>query len=305
VEKMIIIDPPRFCIHLAACKKFTVDDISFDFTSQKPGTDGIHLQGGCSEGRITNIKGNTYDDMVALNADDWDIFEITKGPITDIQIDGLWSTNCFRAVRFLTTGTPIKRVSISNVFGSYFCNTIAFTHWRLPVKEGTTSFIEDISINNIFTAKVTDPELIDKLFHDHERKSPQYAIIGCEGGLALDNITISNVFHREWLPNASPTIYIQRGAKIGTMHLRGIHQVNMTDVPLTFFLHEGSIVRLFVDGVVIREKNNKEKAPVSGAGTILKQYGEFVLESEQELIDQAEKVNRDIHANPLKENPIL
>ncbi|MDR3269328.1 MAG: hypothetical protein LBT83_09715, partial [Tannerella sp.] len=108
--------------------------------------------------------------------------------------------------------------------------------------------------------------------------------------------------HREWLPGAAPTIHIQRGAKIGTMRLRDIHQVNMTDTPLTFFHHDGSIARLFIDGVVIREKTGADKAiPMTGTGTVLQKHGEYIIEGGQELIDEAKKVNDDLKANPPKE----
>jgi hypothetical protein len=298
IEKLTVKDPVLFGIHIGGCKKFTIADIIFDYNMKNPSMDGIHLQGGCCEGRITNIKGNTNDDMVAVNSDDVPMFAVTKGAITDIQIDGLWVTNCFRGVRFLTAGAPIRRISISNIFGSYYRNAVAFTHYGL--NPGQEPVIEDISINNIFCSKIDDPELAGKLGREGERKL--FAIIGCEGRMNIDNLTISNVFRREWMPEAAPTIRIQQGAKIGTLRLRDIQHINMTDKPLPFFLHEASIVRLIIDGVVIREKTGADAAiPITGGGTVLNTHGEFIIEGEQELIDEKKRVDENVKANPPKE----
>ncbi|MDR2704831.1 MAG: hypothetical protein LBC02_03540 [Planctomycetaceae bacterium] len=296
VEKLTVKDPEKFGIHLGACRKFTVDGITFDYNAKEPNMDGVHLQGGCSEGVVTNIKGNTYDDMIALNADDGEYWEITQGAITDIKIDGVWATNCFRAVRFLSTGTPIKRISISNIFGSYFRNTIAFTHWRLDLTEQPR--FEDIAINNIFTAKVTDKELLGKLGREDQRQT--FAIIGIEGRLSFNHLTISNVFRTEWMPNAAPTIRVQQGTVIETLRLHNIQQTNMTDIPLIFFYNDASILQLFIDGVVIREKEVEKSIPTKGNGRVLHRHGDIVTYGEQELNEETNRANDEIRTNPQK-----
>jgi hypothetical protein len=293
IEKLTVKDPEKFGIHIAACHKFTVDDVTFDYNAKEPNMDGIHLQGGCSFGRISNIKGNTYDDMVALNADDGEYWEISNGPITDIQIDGLWASNCFRAVRLLSTGTPVKRISISNIFGSYYTNAIAFTHWRLTT---TLPRFEDISIHNVFTAKVTDRELLDKL----NRTPDRLAIIGIEGKLSFNNLTVSNVHRSEWMPGAAPTIHIQQGSVIETLRLRDIQQDNKSDVPLTLLHSESSILQLFIDGVVIREKDAAKAVPTSGDGRVLHQHGEFIILDDQEVTKETKRVEEEVQANPRK-----
>jgi hypothetical protein len=229
--------------------------------------------------------------MIALNADDDEYFEVTKGTITDIQIDRVWATNCFRAVRFLSSGTPIKRISISNIFGSYFRNTIAFTHWRFDVTKPPR--FEDISINNIFTAKITDKELLGKL-----SRGGKLAIIGIEGQLSFNNLTVSNVFRTEWMPNAGPTIWIQQGTVIETLHLRNIQQTNMTDVPLTFFHNDARVLHLFIDGVVIYEKDAGKSIPTKGIGRVLYRHGDIIIYGEQELKDETNRANEDILTNP-------
>ena len=137
---------------------------------------------------------------------------------------------------------------------------------------------------------------------DKEWERRTFAIIESEGFLTLDNLTFSNIFRREWMPDAAPTIRLQRGAKIGLLRLRDIQQINMSDKPLVFFNNEASIVRLMVDGVVVREKTGADKAVTFvGAGTTLKKHGEFFTEGEQEWLDERKRVDEENKINPPKE----
>ena len=65
--------------------------------------DGVHLNGNCSFGKMTNLQGTCYDDLVALNAE-----EGTVGPITNIDIDGIYAEDCHSAVRLLTVTQPVE-----------------------------------------------------------------------------------------------------------------------------------------------------------------------------------------------------
>ncbi|MDR2430096.1 MAG: hypothetical protein LBD14_04265 [Puniceicoccales bacterium] len=302
VENLTLKDPARFGLQLGACRQFTVEGITFDYNLRNPSMDGVHLQGGCSEGRVANLKGNTSDDMVALNSDDSEYYEITRGPIHDIQIDGLWATDCFRAVRFLTTGTPIRRVSISNIFGSFQRNVVAFTHWK-PVPDGNSARVEDITIANIHSAKFTEPtQPTKRLRHNDMRRT--FALIGAEGSLSLDNITIHGLNRREWMPKAAPTLRLQRGSVIGTLRLRDVQHVNMADTPLPFFINDASIQRLFLDNVVVREKtaaNATSTQPISGKGRIGHTHGEIHVESTDELEQETLRVLNENKAAPTKE----
>ena len=50
-----------------------VDDLTFDYTTCNPiflNMDGVHLDGWCHHGKISNLRGMCFDDMVALNAAD-------------------------------------------------------------------------------------------------------------------------------------------------------------------------------------------------------------------------------------------
>lgn len=275
LEKLTIKDPETFGIHLGNVERFTVEDITFDYNLQRNNMDGVHVQGGCLLGRIANLKGNTHDDMVALNADDGAMFEITKGPISDIQIDGLFCTNGYTAVRLLSAGNPVKRVRISNLFGSFRFNGISFTHHN--VYPGEPSVFEDIVIDGVFSAKQLEKDVKPEPWQEGPRRS--HALVYIQRDVKIDNLAIQNLSRREWMSGAAPTFWIEAEAKVETLRLSGIHQVNNVEEPLKFFLNDGSINRLFLDGVVVREAGGKKQETlIQGKGTIQESFG--TIESE-------------------------
>jgi hypothetical protein len=269
IEKLTIKDPRTFGIHLGNVERFTVEDITFDYNMQSNNQDGVHVQGGCRLGRIANLKGNTNDDMVALNADDGEMFEITRGPISDIQIDGLFCTSGYTAVRLLSAGHPVKRIRISNIFGSFPFNGVSLTHHN--VRPGEPTVFEDIVIDGVFSAKQLEEGMDPGRYAGASRT---HAIIYIQHGVKIDNLTVQNLSRREWMPDAAPTFLVDNGADVGTLRLRGIHQVNNTEVPLRFFVNNGSIDRLVFEDVVVREASGiKQEEPMQGSGSVRRIVG--------------------------------
>ncbi|MFZ4777638.1 MAG: hypothetical protein ACOYM3_19890, partial [Terrimicrobiaceae bacterium] len=147
-------NPVTFCTQFARMTHFTADDIRFDYTTWNPiraNMDGIHLDGYCRFGRISNLKGATNDDLVALNADDIENESPCFGPIEDISIDGLYAEGCHSAVRILSSGSPVRRINISNVYGSYYAYVVGITHYFH--RRGTVGCFDQISLRDFFCAK--------------------------------------------------------------------------------------------------------------------------------------------------------
>ena len=76
------------------------------------------------------------------------------------------------------------------------------------------------------------------------------------------------------MPGAAPTFQIEAGAEVAVFRLRDIHQVNNVETPLNFFVNDGSIGRLFLDGVVVREAlGTKQEMPIQGRGSVQENIG--------------------------------
>lgn len=76
---------------------------------------------------------------------------MTRGPIEDVSVDGVFSEDGYTAVRLLSAGSPIRRIQLANVFGTYRYNVISFTNHR--VHPGSVSTFEDISMRTLGLAR--------------------------------------------------------------------------------------------------------------------------------------------------------
>ena len=123
-RNLTIRNPVTYACQLAKVSDFTVENIVFDYTTENPAKgnmDGIHLDGCCHHGAIRNVRGTCWDDTVALNANDGRC-AIHQGPITDIEIDGIYAEYGHSAIRMLSTGAPVERIRIRNVLKPFAAN---------------------------------------------------------------------------------------------------------------------------------------------------------------------------------------
>ena len=236
IAHLTIKDPVTFSIMLNVVKYFTTEDITFDFNHGNPwavNMDGVHLCGNCHFGVIRNLKGSCYDDMVAINAD-----EGVAGPITDIQVDGLFADDCHSAVRLLSANHPVERVSISNVFGTYYQYCIGVTKYYA----GTNGYFDGIVLKNIFASKAPR--------HSVYRKdgSMVYPFIWLQRGLRVKNISIENVYRKE-MNVAIETIGIDRGATVENLLLNNIVQENLLPEQFPLILNGGVIEKMYSNGL--------------------------------------------------------
>lgn len=115
-----------------SAREFLIENIEFQAGHIRPNQDGIHLGGHCHNGMIRNIrasgKGSTSDDMIAINADDA-IHRVLnlgmkRGPISRIQIDGLYAEDCHSFVRLASVWSSISEISITNVVGGCYQHVV-------------------------------------------------------------------------------------------------------------------------------------------------------------------------------------
>jgi len=233
-------NPVTFCTQFARMTHFTVDDILFDFTTWNPiraNMDGIHLDGHCRFGRITNLKGATNDDLVAINADDNENESPCLGPIEDISIDGLYAEGCHSAVRILSSGSPVRRINISNVYGTYYAYVVGITQYFR--RRGTVGCFDQISLRDFFCAKAPYPS-------DESRNVPRVSpFVFCEGSTRTGSLTIENL-HRDERSIAAPCIIIERGASVDCLTVNNLTCRNATGVDLPILSNRGTIGRLVV-----------------------------------------------------------
>ena len=231
-------NPTTYSCQLTRVSNFTVKDIVFDFRTWNPiplNMDGIHLDGGCNHGRIANLRGTCFDDMVALNANDG-FCSAFEGEISDIEIDGLHSDFTHRGVRILSTGAPVRRVRIRNLDIKTYRNALAITHF-FPERPARGVF-GDISICDSSASAAPEPKEL-------RRKSPSAApMIWVQAGCDVSRLEIRNFSRTETCCANAPTISIDKGARIDTLVVRDCRQENKVDGKMTFLDKRGD-VRVF------------------------------------------------------------
>ena len=235
IANLTLKDPVTFAVVLNVVDHFTVENITFDFNYGNPwavNMDGIHLSGNCHFGLIRNLKGSCYDDMVAINAD-----EGVPGPITDIQVDGLFADDCHSAVRLLSADYPVERISISNVYGTYYQYCIGVTKYYA----GSNGYFDGIVLKNIFASKAPRHSVYKK------DGSYIYPLIWVQSGLVVKNLSIENVYRKE-KNVAVETIGIGK-ATVENLSLNNLVQENLLSEQFPLFLNNGVIDNIDTNGL--------------------------------------------------------
>ena len=251
LHDMTLKDPVNFAVTLDYASWFTVENITFDFKYGNPtavNMDGIHLDGNCHYGTIRNLKGTCYDDLVALNAD-----EGTDGPITNIEINGIYSTDCHSAVRLLTNKNAVENIHISNVFGTYYQYCIGLTNSGI---EGCKGYYDAITLDNIYASKAERYDVYCKTGQAH------YSLLYIQEYADVKNLKISTVHRREY-NNPIFTLALIGGSKVDSMILENITVENHTDGKMIFMSNEGNIKNL-----KMRDIKTGGEALMCGSGTV-------------------------------------
>ncbi len=263
-------DPVTFSTQLGNLEDFTIEDISFDHNLKRTNMDGIHVHGSSRHGRITNLKGATNDDLVALNADDAGIFEMSRGPIEDVAVDGLWAKDGYTAVRLLSAGSPLRRIRLANIFGSYRYNVVSFTNHK--VHPGTESTFEDISIHGLFCGKSGIGMKLDP----SQPGNPNLSLIWVDAPAVVHGLTISDIRRTENVWPAATT-FIEPGATIKVLQLTQATVFNRTPGPLDLLVNCGTIGHLSLSQV------NMEASEGPARGAVIRNSGQIGSRSLQQV----------------------
>lgn len=190
-----------FACQIGRINGFLIENIAFDNCF----ADGLHVNGGVKNGVIKNLSGYTEDDLIALNAYDWDNSTINFGCIENVVVDGVKSINgasAHKSFRIQPGVYPykngeredcyIKNLTVKNVSGvttfKMYLQTPAYT--ELPEKDIGVGRIENVCFENI-TADTSSPLDKQPNYLNGDRVAGNFATF--EIGSNLKNMRLCNV----------------------------------------------------------------------------------------------------------------
>jgi hypothetical protein len=246
-------DPVTFGVHVGNLRQFTIEDITFDYNLKLHNMDGVHVCGNCRFGRIGNLQGATNDDQLALNADDCGYFEMSHGPIEDVCADGIFAENGYTAVRLLSAGSPLRRIKLSNIFGTYRYNVVSFTNHN--AHPGSASVFEDISIEGVFCARSMaglDPTRELRL---------QWSPIWIAAPAEVSSLTVRD-YHRTEPTVATDDIFVESGAIVRYLGMSDVSVINRTERSTALLHNKGTIDVLNMVNICARAEGGSPRGCV-------------------------------------------
>ena len=190
-----------FAIQMGNISYFAVENICFDGCF----ADGLHINGGTENGTVKNLYGHTEDDLIALNAYDWDNSSINFGKIENLVVDGVKCEaggNVHKSIRIQPGIYPykngekedcfVKNLTIKNVSGvacfKMYLQTPAYT--TFPEKNIGVGRMENILFENI-SADTSEP--VDKQPNYLSGNTVTGNFATFEIGSNVKNLTFNNV----------------------------------------------------------------------------------------------------------------
>lgn len=244
-------DPVTFGMQLGKLRQFKIEDIVFDYNLKRSNMDGVHLNGDCRWGFIRNLMGATNDDLLALNADDGGWAEMTRGPIEDIDASGIFAENGYTAVRLLSAGSPIRRIKLANIFGTYRVNVVSFTNHN--VHPGASCTFDDVTIDGVFASKAGDG-----------KQAPIWIASSAEIG----SLTIRD-YHRTETASPVSDILIDPQCQIANLDISNFSSTNKTSEKYFAIENGGAIDVLNISNMFLKAEGvDVGIALYGGKGTV-------------------------------------
>ena len=272
------VDQRTFAMMVANFENVTIDNIDIQLPNILFGEnqDGLHFWGPGRFLTLTNIKGTSGDDIIALAPDEGDC----KSSITDVLIDGLMLKEADQAIRLLSRYKGrLDRVMIRNVSGEFksfgfFINPwfrgdgiegnighITFENIDLTQKNHKFTYsspllfrlggtIERLTFKNIRFSNPDDKAVFMQIggSYSDEHKSDD----GCPsriGTVLIDGLEITKN------KNGNPTRGIEVKCPVENLIVRDAFLNNLEENAFIKLFEKGSIEHLSLDGIQIEDKN--------------------------------------------------
>ena len=187
-----------------------------------------------------------------------------------MAVDGIWAKDGYTAVRLLSAGSPIRRIRLANIFGTYRYYVVSFTNHG--VHPGSDSIFEDISLCGLFCGK--------------SGKDSNHSLIWIDAPAVVSGLTLTDL-HRTETNSPAATIRIEPGATIKSLQLSQVNILNRTPGPLDLLVNLGTIEQLRLNQV------RMEASEGPARGTVLRNLGKVRQQTFRQLsVTNTEEANK-------------
>jgi len=202
LKNLVFRSTAGFACQIGRTDGFLIENVRFESCF----ADGLHVNGDVKNGKILNLSGHTEDDLIALNAYDWDNSTINFGCIENVLVDGVNSAggkNAHKSFRIQpgiypykngeTEDCYVKNLTVKNVIGvttfKMYLQTPAYTDF--PEKEVGVGHIENIRFENV-VADTTSPVDKQPNYLNGDETAGNFATF--EIGSNVKNMRLKNIF---------------------------------------------------------------------------------------------------------------
>ncbi len=229
-----IVNPVTYGMQCSYVEDFTIENLQFDYTEGSPklwNMDGIHIEGGCKNGLVRNLKGACHDDLVAITSDDsiW-------GPIENITVDGIYAEHCHSAVRLLSVALPVRNIHITNIYGSYYVYCITLSkYYQSEARSG----FDNICIDHVYASVCEGTVDVGGNYEP---------LIAIGSGMDIRRLSVSHLYrHETRCPLAA--IGVAPDTVIERLSVSECDQTTSLDAAVPFLENRGTIEKLYLVNV--------------------------------------------------------
>ena len=225
-----ILHPRNYALHLANWRQVVLENDRVDVgVSEGINYDGIHFNGPGRDAAIRQLSVHSWDDALAFNADDQAVVNspagptmnspisygvpwITNGPITDVDVDGLFLDHTLFGLRVLSTTSRVDRINVRNIHGDSRGWAVTIDNYFGNFHSGPGNLgaitIENVDVN---------PHDWPVAYKWGRGLVNQYLNIGC----AIENLSLKNIHHNQRSDDRA-TINFATQARVRHLQIDGL-----------------------------------------------------------------------------------
>lgn len=237
IKGMKVLDAWKFFFGLGGLDDFEISDITMHLRNTSiAGKDGLHFAGGICNGIISNIRGNTTDDLVALNfggdvvGDDATNYMIRMGDSYKVVVKDVYSYGAWEAIRILADDMhKCTDITIDGIYGNVQReHCVSISGWKY---KGHNAKVGKVTISNVhvFGTNTDNPNFANWKNPLIAIGNPWNGVVRCD----IDSLTLRNVNVVESEGHLQTPIRVMGDVTVNTLIVDGLTSTPDEGVDLT------------------------------------------------------------------------